>query len=163
MAEALVKWEAEYNLGVEEIDNQHRTLVDLLNKTWEGVVFRADKDKVLELIEQLERYTVAHFAAEEVYMAAIHYPNLEDHRLTHKKFIARIESEKKFAIAGGQLSLGLVNFLKQWLLEHILGADKAFAEYANRIQVIRKDDLAEMKKEREKANSLLRKIFGRFL
>lgn len=163
MAEALVNWKAEYNLGVEEIDRQHRALVELLNKAWEGIVFRADKDVILELVEQLERYTIAHFTAEEVYMLAIHYPNLEDHRLTHQKFIARIEAEKKRAVAGGELSLGLVNFLKQWLLEHILGADKAFAEYANQIQVIRKDDLAEINKEKEKANSLLKRIFGRFM
>ena len=68
MAEALIKWSDTYNLGLKEIDEQHKSLLDLINKIWQSIIDRNEKDVVFGLVEELERYTLAHFAAEETFM-----------------------------------------------------------------------------------------------
>ena len=63
MAEDLLSWKNQYNLGLDEIDAQHKSLLDLINKAWLAIVQRSDQSVVLAVIEELERYTLAHFAA----------------------------------------------------------------------------------------------------
>lgn len=162
MARTLVTWSSEYNLGVEEIDEQHRSLVDLVNQVWAGIVSRSERGKVLELMLRLEQYTVAHFAAEEAYMEAIGYPGLDAHKQVHQQFIARVDAEKQAVLKGGQLTLGLVEFLKQWLLDHILGLDKAAAEYAKQAQQARAKEQALSAQASEEPESILKRIFSRF-
>lgn len=161
-ARALVTWRSEYNLGVEEIDNQHRSLVDLVNQVWESIVFQAEWSKVLELVLRLEQYTVAHFAAEEAYMQAIAYPDLEAHKKIHQQFIARIDAEKQAALKNGRLTLGLVEFLRQWLLDHILGHDKEATEFAKKAQLTRAKEQIGSSSQGEEPESLLKSIFKRF-
>ena len=158
MARALVTWSNEYNVGVEEIDNQHRSLVDLINQIWQSIVFQADREKTFELMGRLEHYTVAHFAAEEAYMEAIGYPDLEAHKEIHKQFVARIAQEKHLVESGGQLTLGLMEFLKQWLLQHIMGTDMNVGRFAQKA----KETRAQSTSTEEAPESILKRIFKRF-
>ncbi len=162
MARELVTWRSEYNLGVEGIDKQHRSLVDLVNQVWEGIVFQAERAKMLELVQRLEHYTIAHFAAEEAYMKAIGYPGLDAHKLVHQQFIARVDAEKKAVLKGGQLTLGLVEFLKQWLLDHIMGLDREAADYAKQVQKTRPKENIGTVQTSEEPESILKSIFRRF-
>ena len=162
MADVLVKWSSEYNLGVEAIDRQHESLVELVNQVWESIVFRADEAKVMEILGQLERYTVAHFAAEEAYMQMVNYPAFSEHKGIHEAFIARIAAEKQAAMNGGQLTLGLVSFLRQWLLEHILKTDKAFVEFTRQTAATPAQAAPVAPVADEQPESLLRRVFKRF-
>ena len=120
------------------------------------------ESKVLEIVEQLERYTVAHFAAEEAYMQVINYPQFEEHKRIHQMFVARVAKEKQQVINGEPLTLGLVTFLRQWLLDHILKTDKAFVEYAMRAQAVRNAPTPAAESAEEKPDSLLKRVFKRF-
>lgn len=165
MADVLVKWSSEYNLGIDAIDRQHESLVELVNQVWESIVFRADEAKVMEILGQLERYTVAHFAAEEAYMQKVNYPDFGEHKRIHEAFIARVAAEKQAAANGGQLTLGLVSFLRQWLLEHILKTDKAFVEFTRQRAAARVQpapSATTVQTEDEQPESLLRRVFKRF-
>jgi len=163
MPDALIKWSASYDLGVEEIDIQHRSLVDLLNQVWEGIVYRADRSEVLRVLDELERYTVDHFTEEELYMWEINYPGFNDHTKLHRVFIARIEAEKQVVIQGGDLSLNLVHFLKDWLINHILVQDKAYAEYAQRKPALASEQIDAQDNNEIVGDSLVRRIFKRVL
>ena len=44
MAEALIKWSDTYNLGLKEVDEQHKSLLDLINKIWQSIIDRNEKD-----------------------------------------------------------------------------------------------------------------------
>ena len=162
MTEPLVKWDASYDLGVEVIDLQHRRLIDLLNQVWEGIVQRADLDQTLNILEELEEYTVEHFTAEELYMWEINYPGFNAHTRMHREFVARIATEKQAVMNGGQLSLNLLHFLRDWLIKHIIVQDRSYADYARRLQEnltnVNSTDVAEDIAKK----SLLHKIFGRF-
>lgn len=65
MATELITWGEKYCLGLDEIDEQHQALVDIINRIWQSIILRSDKQAIFSLIAELEKYTLAHFAAEE--------------------------------------------------------------------------------------------------
>lgn len=125
---ALIAWSEEFALGMHEIDEQHRVLIDLINQVWGAVVRRVDHLEALRIVNELEQYTITHFLAEEVFMREIGYPQFADHKSEHDKFVSRVAEEKAKIAAGQPVALGIVHFLKDWLINHILVADKAYAE-----------------------------------
>lgn len=123
-----VAWSDAYALNLPEIDAQHKTLFDILNELWLALVHKPEASEALKLIESLEQYTISHFTAEELFMRVVNYPKFEAHRAMHAAFIARI-AEERVGIESGkkQVSLGLLHFLNDWLVDHILVADREYA------------------------------------
>lgn len=150
VANQLVAWSSIYGLGLEEIDDQHKSLFDIINKTWRAIVEQAESHVTQALVDQLEMYALAHFAAEETFMRASRFPEFETHKGEHQQFVARIAAEKKRLVAGGTVSLDLLYFLKDWLIEHILLSDKAYAQFTRQTR------------ENSKSPSLLRRFFRQF-
>lgn len=130
--ESLVAWSDAYSLGLPEIDDQHKVLIDLINQLWDAIIKRARPEEMLTIVEELEKYTISHFGAEETFMRMTGYPEFDRHKKFHDDFVARIGAEKKVVQAGGHLSLELLKYLRDWLINHILVADKAYAEVHRR-------------------------------
>lgn len=131
----IVAWSKDYALGLDEIDAQHEVLFDLLNAIWEAIVRRAENAETIKLVEELERYTVSHFTAEEAFMRVTKYPHFVEHKRNHDAFVERVNREKMAVVTGGKgLSVDLVHYLKDWLVEHILMSDKAYADFYARSQ-----------------------------
>ncbi len=89
MAEEIIEWSSQYSLGLDEIDEQHKSLLDLINRIWKSIVYRCDQKIIFSLVEELEKYTLAHFAAEETFMRVTGYPDFDAHKKEHHKFVAR--------------------------------------------------------------------------
>ncbi|WP_170942971.1 bacteriohemerythrin [Candidatus Dactylopiibacterium carminicum] len=142
----LVRWKSEFNLGLDGIDEQHQTLLDLINEVWRLIIAKADPQAVMKVLEELEHYTREHFRDEEAFMRAVGYKGVEAHVREHEAFVTRIEREKRGAQAAGQLSLDLLRFLENWLIDHIQGSDRAYAEYV----------------QKRSSGSLLSRFFRRF-
>lgn len=123
----LVDWKPAYSLGMAEIDEQHQVLFDIINAMWSNVVNRERGAAVLDTLDELERYTVTHFIAEETFMRSHGYSGFDEHKQQHDRFIERIRNERLCIEAGGPVSLDMINFLKDWLVNHILVQDKAYA------------------------------------
>ncbi|MDE2586163.1 MAG: hemerythrin family protein [Betaproteobacteria bacterium] len=124
----IVAWNDSYSVGMLEIDEQHKALFGTINRLWAVLVGgKGDNAEVLRLIDELERYTVAHFSAEEAFMAQAGYPELVAHKVLHKNFVQRIAEERQGVVQGKRLSLDLLHFLKDWLVDHILVQDQQYA------------------------------------
>lgn len=132
MEKDLVTWDNSYSLGLDKIDEQHELLLVLVNKIWRTIISRADKKQIFALIKELEVYSIIHFAEEEAYMLEVNYPNINEHKQIHKQFIKRVVMEKTIAIKEGHLSLDILYFLKDWLINHIKGSDMLFSEYVKK-------------------------------
>lgn len=130
--ESLVAWSDAYSIGMAEIDDQHKVLIDLINQLWDAIIKRARNEEMLAIVEELEKYTISHFGAEETFMRVTGYPEFDRHKKIHDEFVARIAAEKRVVQAGGHLSLELLKYLRDWLINHILVADKAYAEVHRR-------------------------------
>lgn len=127
---SVVAWSEDYALKLPEIDEQHKILFNLLNSLWHAIVRRSGPVETLELIGELEKYTLSHFAAEETFMRVTHYLDFTEHKKQHDAFVDRVTQEKAAILGAGKpLSLDLLRFLKDWLVDHILVSDKAYANF----------------------------------
>lgn len=120
----------ECKIGIEEIDNEHRYLFQLIN---EGISltnneFLNDRyEKVKEFLQRLEDYAEQHFAHEERYMEQIRDPELIHQRMQHDIFREKVRNFMFMNISEDEeqqrLLEELLNFLAKWLYHHIIGSD----------------------------------------
>ncbi len=123
----------EYKIGVELIDEQHKKLFELANKAYTLLKddFSLDKyDKIVHILEELKDYTIFHFKSEEEYMESIEYKRLFTQKIEHEKFIKALEEVNYRDIDEKQDEslVKILNFLNDWLIEHILKTDKLIVQ-----------------------------------
>ena len=142
--QSVAAWSDDYALGLDEIDEQHKYLFSLINEVWLGLVNKTNAETAMRLVTALESYTVTHFSAEEAFMLEQRYSRFAEHKAEHEKFIGRIAREKAAVAAGKPLSLELVHFLRDWLVQHIRFTDRAYAdEFRDREKVAMKGSLGK--------------------
>ncbi len=130
MTYQMFDFNAKFVLGIEEVDRDHKELVDMLNK----VSALLDEDQLQEAIEcftqKISTYVGIHFAREEAFMEEIDYPGLEKHIEAHRNFQRAYDALKPkiemYDENAFRKSL-LDTFL--WLVSHIGKADKEYADY----------------------------------
>ena len=128
---ALMKWDESYSVNVREIDQQHQQLIKMLNEFYAHIE-KDPKGAFRALLDALVDYTQYHFSTEEKYFALYKYPDAEAHKQTHKRFTEKVADVRERLISGKLvLSLEITTFLKNWLTEHIKGADMAYSKYFN--------------------------------
>lgn len=126
----LIEWGPKYHIGLKSIDNQHKILVDLMNELYEAFGSHKNKKIIKRVLKELLDYTIYHFGNEENMFEKYGYKESENHEEQHQKFIQRIEQFKKdFEKGNAVLSFDLIDFLKKWLLNHILKIDVKYVSY----------------------------------
>ena len=125
-----VEWTDELSVGVEEIDEQHKVLVGLVNEMHDAIHQRHGSEVVIEILDKLADYTRIHFAVEESLMRILNYPDYEDHKEQHEELLGHVV-ELQDKVRHGKTSIGfeLMHFLKVWLTKHIMESDKEYSEH----------------------------------
>lgn len=127
-------WSNNYSVGVEEIDNQHKMLFELLNRLFLAAVKREDQQLTIEVLQALVDYTNTHFVLEERLLEESGFAGLPGHREDHLRFIAKVnDMMKKFQVEDRSVTFELINFLKTWLQNHILHSDMEYSAHLARI------------------------------
>lgn len=126
-------WNPEYNLGIEEIDEQHQYLVALIDKLYDLITHDSANYnvKVKAILEELVDYTEYHFKREETeYFRKYNYTNSNLHVMQHDNFISEVQHKiKGVENSTAEDGKGLYTYLTGWLLNHIARADKAWATF----------------------------------
>jgi hemerythrin len=125
----IAQWSDQLSLGIPEIDGQHRGLLEVINELWDAIVAKADVQRVTHILNELEQYTHAHFTAEEALMRVEDYPSFREHREEHRKFVNQVALAKTKLAGGEFLGLDLLRYLTDWLVKHIQGGDKDYANF----------------------------------
>lgn len=120
----------EYYIGVELIDAEHQQLFAYANEAYELLheEFTPDKyDNISDILGKLREYTRKHFADEEAYMESIQYKRLFTQKIQHQEFIDKLdeldlEHLGEAADQHEQIT-EILNFLTDWLVNHILHVD----------------------------------------
>jgi hemerythrin len=127
---ALITWSDRMSVGVERIDKQHRGLMDLINNLHAEMLAGRGYEALGEVLAELVNYTKTHFATEEMLFHTHRYPKLAEHKKEHDD-LAKKAAELQAAVSSGKvvLTLPTMNFLKDWLTNHILKSDMAYRPF----------------------------------
>lgn len=134
----MLSWKKEFELGITEIDYQHKELVRLGNKI---VALLKDEeqddyfDEIYETLRNLETYTVSHFTFEEELFDSADFIGAAAHKFEHKLFIKKLESYTKnldkVDSNQKQTLLELTSFVSDWLIHHIDKTDREYVVAVN--------------------------------
>jgi hemerythrin-like metal-binding protein len=124
-----VEWKEEYNVGVKEIDNQHRGLFSIINKLSTTGRFEPEGKYFLVTFDSLIEYARVHFATEERYMREAGYAKLSEHSQEHSRCLTELST---LAVDLKKKKPGMekiiLEYLKSWYITHILGTDRDYLE-----------------------------------
>jgi len=127
-----IKWTPNLSVGVNHIDDQHKTLFDKANQLFEAGKERKAKEYIKQTLEFLDEYTKQHFRDEEAYMEKIGYPEMEAQKKAHASFINELAKLKAEYEKNGGNVLVILNANKMiidWLTNHIQIMDKKIGDY----------------------------------
>ena len=128
-ADVLMPWTSELATGVKFVDEQHRKLVDMINKLYAAMKAGDGKASLENLLDGLAEYTVYHFGAEEKYFDQLKYSETGAHKKIHEELKAQVmDFINKFKSGQANVSMELMNFLKDWLESHICKTDKRYVK-----------------------------------
>ena len=129
---ALLNWSDQYSVGVKALDDQHKVLVNTLNDLHAAIMKGQASNITGSLLTQLVKYTRDHFAAEEAIMTRTKFAGFAAHRAKHLDLTRQVEDYVASYQRGEiTLNLNLLNFLRDWLMTHILKEDMEYRGWFN--------------------------------
>lgn len=127
-----IQWDDAFELGHPEMDAQHRTLLEIIDKIRAGMEQSRDKHFIGKLLRELLKYAEFHFCSEENMMAWTHYPGLVEHKHIHEKLLAELRcmmaSVTEFRTHHVQMD-NFIGFLVCWFADHTKGVDRHLAAH----------------------------------
>ncbi|MEO1784567.1 bacteriohemerythrin [Thermodesulfobium sp. 4217-1] len=122
-----VQWSEDLSSGFKEIDDQHKELINRVNKLLDACNSGKGRQEIGDTLNFLADYVVEHFNSEEKYMKQYNYPGLNEQIEQHKYFVGYVgELKNEFDKNGPSISLTmkLSKNLVEWLVNHIMKIDK---------------------------------------
>jgi hemerythrin len=128
----IFQWREEYNTNIKEMDAHHRELFQTANKLYEEIHSGRNQSVLEDTLNFMIRYTEEHFSQEEKLMEDYDFPEHEVHIKHHARLIQEVQELKsKYAAGEMRMDMSIVNFLKDWIINHILTEDRKYGPYLN--------------------------------
>lgn len=125
-------WNENFATGIDEIDVQHKRLIELLNILVSHLAFNSDAPALGKVVDELKAYTVEHFTTEErIWRQYFHDDPWEKwHEEAHGNFVDKVveftahQADRPYEAVIEEV----VGFLTHWLALHIIESDKRMAK-----------------------------------
>lgn len=141
-----IAWREELSIDHGVIDEDHRNLVAIINEFEHHVMEgskegnQIDFDRLHKILVELHQYTEGHFQREEEIQIRILYPYHDAHKHEHadlvahfKQMVQRFQSLHKGPEAA-RFVRDMAEFLKGWLINHIIHSDRRMKPYIDRVK-----------------------------
>ncbi len=129
---SFILWNDSYSIGVTLIDTQHKKLIKIINELNDAMGSGKGKEILSKVLFELINYVNTHFKTEEEYMVKYSYEEYEQHRYEHEKLTDEVKRfYQDFNTGKAVLSIQIMNFLRNWLMDHILIKDKHLGKFLN--------------------------------
>jgi hemerythrin len=121
-------WRKEFSVEIGSVDAQHQTLFAIAGELYSAMMAGQSKAIIAKILDRLVRYTQMHFAHEERLLQLHSYPALEAHKAEHQALTAKVlKFQEDFQNGQANISVQLLQFLRNWLETHIKGSDRRYA------------------------------------
>lgn len=125
-------WKKEYELGIPEIDDQHRLLFRRIDNLSLALYDNKGRDELHSLIKYLREYIEVHFSFEENLFGPTGYPDAVAHGEEHRRFIDYVQSldhEIKSRGADNFLAIKVEREIRDWWEKHESQYDRKYLPY----------------------------------
>ena len=127
---SLFTWDSlRYELKVNDMDNEHKKLIDIMNRLYEDNKNGASKEALLKNIGELCDFVVVHFQHEEAYLDKIRFPGLANHKGIHQRLLSQLRQYRSEFESGSsdKINPKFFEFLALWLAAHIQHVDMQYS------------------------------------
>jgi hemerythrin len=127
----LITWSERLSVNVSQCDAQHKILIGLINDL-HGAMKEGKANNVLgDIFRAMVDYTKTHFSDEEQLLQAHGYLDLSGQKRSHEMFVQQLDKLYADFVAGSVVTLVVMNFLRDWLENHITVDDKKYGPFLN--------------------------------
>ena len=129
----LMTWTEKLSVGVGVLDEDHKRLVGMVNQLYDSMQAGHGKEILGRILDDLVQYTKVHFAREEKFFQQSGYPAMAPHKQEHDTLTDQVfDVQRKYAAgASAALSIDVLRFLKNWLINHIQVSDQKYRTHLN--------------------------------
>lgn len=125
---ALYGWDDALSVGNQNIDDDHRLLIDTIARLHDAMRTGQGKEIVGGILDDLVRNTEEHFEREESFMLHINYADYLPHKAEHERLVREVKDlQARFKSGSITITVSVSNFLSDWLVKHIQGLDMKLA------------------------------------
>jgi hemerythrin len=124
-----MEWKHEYALGIEEIDRQHKTLLQFIGEFEQAFAGNGHWNTLQPLLARTREFVKFHFAVEESLMQIVGYPGFAAHKAEHHQVLEQLAA-LEHQVLRQETKLELQQAMRTWLFQHIIASDQPFARYA---------------------------------
>ncbi|OGI00962.1 MAG: hypothetical protein A2Y25_06780 [Candidatus Melainabacteria bacterium GWF2_37_15] len=132
----LVQWRTEYESGIEEIDRQHKDIINTLNKIYWAIEDNKAEGRIQELLNAFDFYETEHFKLEEDYAEKYNFPRIKELKNSHNFFKTtykqlRQHYNERVEIFQPEVQeiLHLHSIMNKWLSIHLITLDKELFDF----------------------------------
>jgi hemerythrin-like metal-binding protein len=123
-----MQWKDEYSIGIAEIDEQHKGIVELFTVINAAIDNREGWSDVFFKLEQLREHVRFHFALEESLMRMHGYSKHAEHVDQHKHFLDKLD-QLQMTTLSRQVTMNTIHYLSNWYTDHMKTQDRDFVRY----------------------------------
>ncbi len=126
----LIEWSEMFKTGVEEMDSQHKVLINMINHV-HNLLEAGKREEAKEYFrKEIVAYVEEHFSCEEKFLESINYPELETHKKAHENFRKIMMQALRKVEEGDEHEFQTCIALAwSWLYSHILKVDSKYGKY----------------------------------
>ena len=126
MTDTLFKWDDSFLIGIEELDHEHKVLIDDINRLHEELARHDEKSEIEECLGDIYARMQAHFALEEHVMKEHGYKYFDEHKREHNGLLDRYTEYMVQLLNDTDVSSSnhIEENLKHWVIKHIVTSDK---------------------------------------
>lgn len=125
----MAHWSPNFSVGVEELVSDHQEFIEVLDQLEVEVSRAAGRDAICQALDALISRAEKHLQREEKITTRDDYPEAEHHARNHQALSEEIQEFRKEFVAGKEIGPEITEFIKRWLISHIMEIDKHLGGY----------------------------------
>lgn len=125
----IAHWSPNLSVGIEELDADHQELIGVLNRLDLEVGHAAGHDTISQILDEFISRVNTHFLREEKIMLREEYPEADHHAKVHRALADELQEFRTEFLAGMEIGPEIPEFIKRWLISHIMESDKHLGGY----------------------------------
>lgn len=127
-----LEWQDKYSVGVAELDEQHKRMFVVINELLDAINTGTTTENIGRIVDSLVKYKIFHFETEEKYFKEFDYEGTSEHISKHKEFNDKLALlVEKHPTPTVLFAFELIDFLEDWLIDHLMGTDQKYKECFN--------------------------------